>query len=176
MNTVYDSIPDSLLYAGCIQTLRTLTVDTCISTVNVNQLMRALPDTLEVLSIQMMKAKDPSHILLHIPPRLHTMNIAQGFAISAATFDAMPSTLRVVRWCGLTGVHCHSSDLCRWPSRIERVYVSCTTGVRASPQYVHCVKDFQHWWDSSHWLRYATINYKTSDGAAVKYSRYNNQP
>lgn len=165
-SNLHASMSDASLFTlGCMRTLRILTIEQTIDITNLSQWLRQLPETLEVLFLDVKRdtSKEP-HILTYIPRRLQNMTITGGFAISTATFDAIPSSLRQVYWGSLTGLYCNASDLYRWPRQISRVGIDVLDGVCIPPEYIYREVDLKAWCKRATHLNHMRVPHYTENG------------
>lgn len=128
---------------------------------DINDWLRAMPTSLELLEVECSKTDESKPVLTFIPPRLNYLTICRGFVISAATFNAVPSSLRRVNWKDVDVLQCSSSDLCRWPKHMQSIHISAE---RMSPEYTHCDDDFSQWVEKTKTLYYANLCYTKNNG------------
>lgn len=162
---------DASLYvtAHCMRALHSLHIDIDLDTDDLNGWLRLLPETLEVLEISCLPAKEGVKrvgcgILNYIPPRLKSMNMRRGFSVGRETFDAMPPSLTYVNWIEVNSVECGSADMCRWPKKMNSVLVSMeyihdSSFISKASNYVHSVYDLETWWNNSPYLLNVFISY-----------------
>lgn len=156
---IFHPLPD------CMQYLRVLNLSQPVYTEHFSSWLRLMPKTLETLDIDSLIIRreraingdetrvvnhDPSdHILTYLPPRLQHMDVNGGFAIGVETFDAMPTSLRTIKWMNIMDVRCSASNMCRWPRHMQCIQVSTYLGPHALPECEQSPLVFDRWWQTS---------------------------